>query len=270
MGQLICSRLSPSCLECHFAPVKNCIFCGARANSEEHFWPEWALKHLPKTTLAGFIGKHKDLKFSGDYTVRCVCRECNQHWMSDIETGNIPLLGRMMLDNSIRLDQPQQLTVASWAVLKAMVLDTTTVSKQRPLFYTQTERDNLRTSSLLPPRTFVWLGRFLGLGRSGRSGGILGNLTRPPGICRGHVTTIVMGSVCIQTLTLHTVPEYSYGTIDIQPTEGPWNALLVSCWPTLPRAEWPPVLAFEESTRPLLGIGGLHERWQRGDEREFV
>ena len=257
--------------------MRKCIFCGARANSVEHFWPVWALERLPRERLKGFIGTH-EIDFSGDYTIGCVCASCNGGWMSAIETANMPLLGAMMTDKSMRLTPLQQEAVAKWAVLKSMVLDFSAVSKQGHLFYTQEEHDNFRTSEVLPPKTDVWLGRYLGMGREAHATGVKGRLgvasrsglsvqvspAHFQDLYQGHVTTILMGAVCIQVLTIHTPEKYRYGAVDVQSKPGLWDLLLLTCWPTQGYLYWPPILAFDGPALP--SIRTLHERWQQGVE----
>jgi hypothetical protein len=82
-----------------------------------------------------------------------------------------------------------------------MVLDSTTMGV-KPLFYTQQERDDMRLSSKIPPRTLVWLARYLG--RNTIACGSLEAKHRGPfGVYHGRISTFIVGSLSLQIMTVH-------------------------------------------------------------------
>src|SRR5258708_7623884 len=110
--------------------------------------------------------------------------------MSDLEGVSKPLVGPRMDDISAFLDLTQQSTISAWTVKTAMVLDSTTMGV-KPLFYTQRERDDIRLSSGIPPRTYVWLARYSG--RNTIACGSLETKHRGPfGIYHGRLTTFII------------------------------------------------------------------------------
>jgi len=242
------------------------IFCDNQAKTREHLWPEWILKKVKPGKVTGFIGHNTNLTFTAEWKVRTVCKSCNEGWMSALEVANTPLIGPPIDDISITLSEPQQWAIAAWSVKTAMVMDSTTVAA-RPLFYTQTERDELKSSSLTPRGTAVWLGRFLGL----RSIGAVSvdtkyRISGVDELCPGRITTFLLGALVIQVMTVHILPEYGDRRIRIDPAQGPWDHLLVTAWPTAGRKiYWPPILAFDDSGT-LTDLSTLFDRWELGTQ----
>jgi hypothetical protein len=252
--------------------MKICLFCDNAAGSREHLFPEWILKRVPRALIRGDVGHHKDKTFGYEFTAKSVCEACNTGWMHKLEDETIPIMGPLLSEQPSFLDVANQWTIAAWALKTAMVLDSTTIAKHRPLFYSRVERIALRESRRIPSRTFVWLGRSLDLGLAAYSTAThftIFSLRRPYSLKEsplGQVSTILVRNLAIQVMTVHAPAEYSDGAIDIRPPEGPWDQLLVSIWPPSRMRYWPPTLAFHASI-PLLDFDTLTNRWKMGDER---
>jgi hypothetical protein len=248
------------------------LFCDNAAGSREHLFPEWILKRVPRALIRGDVGHHKDKTFGYEFTVKSVCSSCNTGWMHRLEDETIPMMAPMLSERPSFLDVVSQRTIAAWTLKTAMVLDSATIAKHRPLFYSRAERIALRESLRIPSRTFVWLGRSLELGLAAYSTGTYFTLLNP---CHpyslkesplGQVSTILVRNLAIQVMTVHAPAEYSDGAIDIRTPEGPWDHLLVSIWPPSRQRYWPPALAFHD-TIPLLDFDTLTNRWKMGNER---
>lgn len=245
--------------------MRKCIFCGTRAGSREHLLPVWILEKVKPGTFAGFIGHNKNISFEAEWVVRTVCHGCNGGWMSNLETANMPLIGPPIDDKSIALDPLQRISVAAWSAKTAMVMDSTTKAA-RPLFYTEEERHALMTSTAIPSRTTIWLGRFLGTANLGAVS-VDVNIREPGrGLWPTRVTTFLLGHLVIQIVTVHTSAEYRDRTIRITCRKGPWDEILVACWPTDSRSlYWPPVLAFHENISQINFLS-LADRYMLGRE----
>src|SRR5262245_55554065 len=80
-----------------------CIFCNERkANTREHPWPKWLLECLrgqqPGRTTA-WLGKERaPQSFGGELRIKCVCRPCNEGWLSDLENRVKQLLIPLLRD----------------------------------------------------------------------------------------------------------------------------------------------------------------------------
>jgi hypothetical protein len=113
--------------------ARRCAFCGRRADSSEHAWPDWLLSLLGRGPKYRYdverrLDDRAPLKWSGSrvLTVKRVCRSCNNGWMSDLETQAQPILTRLVRgDRPLSLDPAQQATIAAWCRKTAMVFDCT-------------------------------------------------------------------------------------------------------------------------------------------------
>lgn len=80
-----------------------CIFCGRMANSKEDLWPRWLIKSVlldrpSKIEMEFAIRPSKS--FTKKYvTSRCVCKTCNEGWMSNLETDTKPILEPLIFDS---------------------------------------------------------------------------------------------------------------------------------------------------------------------------
>lgn len=184
--------------------------------------------------------------------------------MSNLETINEPLIVPRMDGIPTFLDRADQSNISTWAVKTAMVLDSTTRGL-RPLFYTQRERDDIRLSLRIPPRTFVWLARYLGRNTLG-GGSLQTNHRGPLGIYHGRISTFIVGSLALQVMTVRPpIIEDNPGPIRVDPIAGPWGEILVTSWPATWRVYWPPILAFDDSDT-IINRSMLADRWQSGEE----
>lgn len=178
---------------------RQCLFCDDQANSREHLWPKWMLEKLPPIqTIIGSVGKNKDIPVGRELKVRCVCEDCNGGWMSDLETDNTPLLGPLVDGKSSRFDLQQQHSIAAWALKTAMIMDSMTVSIERPMFFTSEERIALRTQREIPSRTRVWLGRCLHNALVAESGGCRFSMPGREGLHDGFIGTLAVGQLAVQ------------------------------------------------------------------------
>jgi hypothetical protein len=110
-----------------------CVFCGARATSAEHIWPQWIgrLFDLPERTVP-----YERTRTTGpnppsfeappfSLTVNRVCRECNNGWMSDLEGAAKPFVERMIVGDVCDLSEAAQRTVATWCFKTAAMFQFT-------------------------------------------------------------------------------------------------------------------------------------------------
>jgi hypothetical protein len=242
--------------------ARQCLFCPNAADSKEHLWSDWILKSLPKRTLIRqIIGKSPLKQFSSAVTVKCVCRRCNNGWMSELEATVKPPIGSMMQDLPLTLDTLQQKNISLWAMKTAMVVDATNTNT-RARCYQRHQCEQLRLQSSIPMRSRIWLGRFSGSGLLAAGTDISLDIGTVPKAAHGSVTTIIVGHLAIQVLIVHFPPQYDGIEIPVGCVPGPWHDLLIDVWPTSNRAAWPPDLAFTNSG-PLAFIT-LRDRWKIG------
>jgi hypothetical protein len=88
-----------------------------------------------------------------DWTVECVCRDCNNGWMREIENLAKPIMTPLILGKPGRIWPRDQQIIATWAVLKAMVANHQTVERA--------DLDYMYQHHLPPPdRWAVWIGHY--------------------------------------------------------------------------------------------------------------
>jgi hypothetical protein len=244
--------------------ARQCLFCSNTASSREHIWSDWILKDLkPATSIRIRIGERTDRWASdAEIKVNCVCSQCNNGWMSDLENENKPCIGQMINDEATILEPPQQKLLARWAILKAMVIEA--ANREKAPFYDREERFGLKPpSSLFPVRTSVWIGRLSsknfhagGTELWRQEGGIVGAV-------HGCVTTIVVGHLVIQLLTVHSLVIFATRPLTFECIAGAWPENLLDIWPVFGTRQWPPRLAFDLS-RGQDGIKTLVDKWKIG------
>lgn len=115
---------------------RTCIFCNSFRISDEHFWPEWchhlfergvndSYRQFQEDTIPGRRPRKRHDRTRGGNIVtkaiRCVCKPCNNGWMSQLESAAKPILAPMIEGKSRTLDADQRRTLASWVALKVMV-----------------------------------------------------------------------------------------------------------------------------------------------------
>jgi hypothetical protein len=118
-----------------------CIFCGETGATvkitREHTFSDWINEVLtpdivgPDMTFersilhgpqAGTMNSWRVTQVAS-HKLRSVCQSCNSGWMSDLEGQVRPLIEPMIQGFNAPLDPEDQITVATWATLKAAVFE---------------------------------------------------------------------------------------------------------------------------------------------------
>ncbi len=192
----------------------------------------------------------------------CVCRECNNGWMSCLESTSKPLIGSLMHDVSLWLQTAQQSAVAAWSMKTAMVVESVARHGRTPC-YSRQQRERLRADSLIPMRTNIWLARFSGSSIGAFGSDIWLDLEGVPKAANGCAITLIIGHLAIQILSAHVRPEYNDSAIEVRPMDGPWDRLLARIWPVGSTVIWPPAMTF--TNHGTLCIAKLLNRWKIGN-----
>jgi hypothetical protein len=117
-----------------------CIFCEGTRLTKEHVWPNWLGNYLSRdapytlhTTSFGKIadgnvthGIRIDKRRTGDpksRKLRIVCRDCNNGWMSRLQTECKSFLPSYIAGEWPGLDNAQQQQLAAWATMFTMVCE---------------------------------------------------------------------------------------------------------------------------------------------------
>jgi len=245
--------------------AKQCLFCPRPVDSAEHVWSDWILQELrPAEPIHVKIGKTTSKWVDNpEVKINRVCHKCNSTWMSDLENENKPQIRSMMHGKSIVLTPAQQRLLTRWAVLKAMVIDGS--SAKRIPFYKQCERTGLKPpSSFIPVGTHAWIGRFSAKAFHAGLTDTFGQIDGTPGAFHGCVTTIIVGHLAIQIVTMHVIPMFA--TLRLRPKykPGAWDVSLSDIWPVFGDSIWPPSLPFTLDGTNRIKL--LTDRWKIGTD----
>lgn len=220
-----------------FRRIKQCIFCGNKANSGEHAWSAWAIGHI--AFEGGLIGKIEDIRYydraQKNLKVRCVCVKCNTVWMRALEETVRPLITKMMDGRPVVLDIPQQWAIARWGILKAMVFEH--MQRKVEAFYTPHDYQLIKSGDVLPHSCAVWLAMSEG-GTPLFAGG--GSLASTSDVLKlhGHITTVAYQMFVIQVITIRS-DQVNYLIPFLDGDGRIWGDTVISIWPALSTALWP-------------------------------
>jgi hypothetical protein len=236
-----------------------CIFCGASNVTREHVFSQWTHKHLnppkPGRTERRMAIRYFDrmeivnYKLPGamrDWQIKCVCggdkNTCNNGWMRELEEAVEPILTPIILGEEIRLFEADHKLIATWAVLKVMVMD------HRILHHMQ--RKYMKARGRPPGGWAIWIGNFDGGGHPMEEEW----LSRPFSVLRDHVyakrrspdgqLNSVATTILIKKMLIHVAYSPKHPTIEewrfSAPPSLPFSGHLAKIWPPLGHSTtWP-------------------------------
>lgn len=118
--------------------TRKCIFCGRGGLTREHIWPDWAADLLPDavgsevyrqtlypTDPAGARTDYRRPRQGGvkKHKVQAVCGQCNNGWMSVLETDAKPMLAAMIEGRAFSVLADGLDILRAWITLKVMVAE---------------------------------------------------------------------------------------------------------------------------------------------------
>jgi hypothetical protein len=239
-----------------------CLFCSNAVDSGEHIWSDWILRDLKHSTpVRKTIGRESVWVNDPEIKIETVCQKCNNGWMSQCEESSKSPIREMIHDNSCGLTKSDQHKLSRWAILKAMIVDS--INPARQLFYTKSERAELKNHSAFPNRTLVWLGRLSRKAYHASGTDVWGKIEKIPKSSHGNVTTIVVGHLLIQILTLHVTERFASQPVQIGCVLGDWSENLLDIWPAVGMLQWPPSISF--TLGEANSIVEVINRWKIGE-----
>ena len=250
--------------------MRHCMFCEGPVSTREDAWPLWLLRKVGADRPGEISGQRGGAGLrtwrvaKSSFRVRFVCRACNNGWMSDLESRSKPVIEPVLGDVVQVLNAKDQRTLAVWAVKTAMVYEALRLNQ--PWVFTQGERELLRESWLLPPRTKVWIAKCVNLpGPCCAASDLFSKRPASSDQERAHVTTMAFGPLAIQVVNFrlpYVIPDSTDITADLRP--GPWRLTAAQVWPSLwPLMPWPPPIGLMGQT----GFDVFCERWEPADGR---
>jgi hypothetical protein len=144
--------------------VKACAFCPAQAVplTWEHLWSDWigklfigqefSWRSIDPETSQTTQGKMK----SFDRKVKAVCADCNNGWMSDLETAVQPLLSGVIRDGASMYFTRRDVTkLAAFTFKNAVIANY--VNPEREPFFARAAREQFRATRQIPPDVHMWI-----------------------------------------------------------------------------------------------------------------
>jgi hypothetical protein len=166
--------------------------------------------------------------------------------MSDLEGAAKPVIEALLTASRYEFTISARRALARWSFKAAMVFES--LGDQREPFYTQSERDAVRTGDLRHGYHAVWVGRAVDLnGLYCQASDLFDHVDSARSETRGYVTTLGIGPIAIQVLAVR----LSDGTpiplrVTIPLAEGPWQNIGQQIWPHDGTAlDWEPTQALQ-------------------------
>jgi hypothetical protein len=243
-----------------------CIYCGKRADSNEHIIATWIIDLLAQdsrgfrlpTRLNVTLPSGATRRIRGattkrgkptlEYTTR-VCHKCNSEWMNIIDENARPYLTAMIRGQTVALNANAQAAVAAW-IMKVAV--TARSEPNNPLPIERPRTDWLYTHRSPIPDWHVWIGWYIGSEPFWYNPHDIG-ITPLPGSPRplpdggairdhGVLATLAIGYLIVQVFGVS-----GGATLFCADEEA-----LIKIWPTT-RAlvKWPPLRHIDDAGLPL-------------------
>lgn len=244
--------------------MRFCIFCAEPASSKEDAWPLWLLRQVG-TNRAARIDAERGAQppriwrvVGTGLTVRFVCAQCNNGWMSKLENRVKPIVLRLLDNAGTKLTVQEQTALAAWSVKNAMVFEALRI--EPPWFFSTGERSAFRESLSPPARTNVWIAKCVEqAGVYSWAWNLSGTVEGSSSRMEAYVTTMGFGALAIQVLggkLPESIPLAT--TVTVEQALGPWDDAIVRVRPGPQQViKWPPPIGL----RGELGLEPLGERW---------
>lgn len=225
--------------------MRVCLFCPNRAGTLEDAWPLWVIESVgadpvSPTEFWNTVDAPPHRWPGPKFKTRKVCRDCNNGWMSDLESAVRPTMGGLINDIAMDLDAEAQQRLAQWAVKTAMVIEG--VKQAKNGYYTTEDRSQFRQTRIPPMQTAVWVGRCAQSNNlHGEARKLHVSNPRPSNPLEdGCATTFVIGRLVLQVLSIKRRPDAMDGSLRLRMRPGPWDTKLRQIYPVEQRVSWPP------------------------------
>jgi hypothetical protein len=136
--------------------------------TREHIWPQWISKLLLAPTGAQHVqhelrrwgrSERRWSKRVLDATIRAVCKQCNEGWLSTLEDKVAkPILEPLILGDSRLLTPADCMAIARWVYKMALCFEFADGDRDDPVFFSEAERHEFKTAQQLP-NVSIWAGR---------------------------------------------------------------------------------------------------------------
>jgi len=219
---------------------KECAFCPETAKlSAEHLWSNWMNDLFPGKKRFTSKNEHGEIVADWsseklDWKARVVCVQCNNTWMSNIESGAKSPMSAFILGKSGPISQSCADSIALFAFKSAVIFDH--IRRDREPFFSRSVRHGFRESLAVPASLRMFMAGFLPLGKGHvHTCYHEGALSATDRITL-YVCTYAVGHFVFQVVGQK---QQGYANVTLQPRE--LQAFALEFWPWVPDgASWPP------------------------------
>ncbi len=186
--------------------------------------------------------------------VEAVCRQCNNGWMSDLETAVGTFTAPMISEGRATvLDAHRQTMLATWATKVTMLLEVGLPSVERPhIYYSADDRRRLRTTMEPPENVVVWISKVAARGCHGQLSP-LASIRDGATTILGHFATLWIGQLVIQVLAYRPGEILVGNRYRSYAGRRSWMELLLQIWPASEAALiWPTIKTLTPDELSLL------------------
>jgi hypothetical protein len=240
-----------------------CIFCGksgSKPHDKEDVLPKWIAREFGDEVWK-IQSQHSDRVFGArghlGLVSREVCKQCNNVWMSQLESAAKPILKPMMDGIPSELTPQQQHIVALW-FLKTCIMHEV-LHDENPRFFSDVDRKALMGFGAISPATLVFLAHYVGnfdiLTRENPMDLFFGEGEDPA--TYGYSATFAIKQLALQIFTFHTPKHLPPNSTIRLRMSADWDRAVIQIWPILGNANWPPPFLFNDE-----GFEQFTERWK--------
>jgi len=149
-------------------PPGRCIFCDSLGVTKEHMWADWLRDYIPREMSSHATSFEKIhlrstarmfQRRTGDphsRRIKCVCRDCNNIWMSQLQESAKPYLVPMLTGDTVRLQRNGLTTLAAWTTMMVMVSEHL---NEEMVAISLAERQRFKANKRAPSHWRIWIGR---------------------------------------------------------------------------------------------------------------
>ncbi|MCK8493564.1 hypothetical protein M0L20_16985 [Spirosoma sp. RP8] len=159
--------------------VQDCIFCGSRPLTGEHFWSKWLKplidehakgKYVPNMHMFAYseienfgTNREREIKQpkkrtgpAESWQPKVVCSTCNNGWMSGIDDAAKPILSKLIIGDSINIGNEERAIISRWLYLKTIIGE---FKSNNDKLITKAERYHFKETREVPEKWDFWLAR---------------------------------------------------------------------------------------------------------------
>jgi hypothetical protein len=238
-----------------------CIFCG-KGDSKPHkedVLPKWIAREFGNDPWE-IKSQTSDRTFKArnhlGLVSRAPCTQCNNGWMSKLESAAKPVIAPLMNDTPSELTPEQQLVIARWLVKTCIMHEV--LNNDNPRYFRAVERKALMKHLAVPPITWVFLGRYIGdVDILTREVPMDLNIGEPENAQEtyGYSATFAIKRLALQIFTVR--PPKNFKKSLAFKMSRQWDRATVQIWPVLGTVNWPPPYFFDDE-----GFEILTDRWK--------